>query len=142
MNFSDYIKFCEAEEEDLVSQWQRMRQQAGLTDRSDVPQYKPQAPGQEQVPSGADVGIPSQVMDVIASGFKTGGIVPDQVVKLLKLNSLNYSLVADSSLTSGGAYPFVKDRRAGSSTGRIRFAPGFSVIRFLDFFRNLQKERG
>lgn len=132
-------------EDDPVARWMAMRSQTqGLGDGPEVGTYRPDAASQGATHGAPqDTGIPNQILDIITSGFQTGGIVPDQVVRILKLDGANYSLVGDSSMVanSRGPYPFVKEKRAGVQTGKIRFVQGYSVSRFLSMIKDLQQDQ-
>jgi hypothetical protein len=124
MRFREFIKMFE-DEEDPMKRFLAMR--TGVF-------------GDTQKP--VDLGIPQTILDIIAAGFNTGASIPPQIVRFLKLDGENYSLVADSSLvTAGGAYPFVREKRAGQHTGRIMFVRGYQFSRFLTKLKDLVSER-
>jgi hypothetical protein len=142
MRFKEYLRICETDDESPAAIYARMRQGVfgNATDRPAEQPGQPPAPA----PTGGkpDIQIPPLIMNAIASGFETGSGVSDSVVRFLKLDGENYSLVADSSqFTSGFAYPFVKEKRAGRHTGKIMYVRGFPVSRFMDKLRDLIAER-
>src|SRR5688500_3500601 len=107
------------EADNLVQKWQAMRQAAG---------WKAPNKPVTKIPK-----IPRHVMTALEQGFRSGGLVQPVVVQILGLDGVNYSLVADSSqFTTTGAYPFYKEKRAGTHTGRFMYTPNFQFSRFLE----------
>lgn len=122
-----------AENDDPVAAWKALRQSAGWGDAKQ-PQPTPQMARVEPIrpPESTPSGLSPMVVDAVRKGFQTGGVVPDNLVRLLQLNGRNYSLVADGSMYVGRwAYPFYKEKHAGKHTGRVLFVKDFPIDSFL-----------
>jgi len=132
MNFKDYME----NEDDPVLRWKAMRQ--GVFNNTT---QRENEPNQRQISKPEDLNIPGVVMDAITTGFETGSVVSPLVMRYLKLNDENRSLVGDSTLTSGNAYPFIREKLRGQHTGLIRFVRGFPIVRFLSKLKDLITSR-
>lgn len=129
--------FMEADDETPAAAWARMRAQTqGLGDSQPVATYKPgQAPpatGMTTAGAKQPTGLPPAVVDLLQQGFKDGGLVGDSLIRMFRLHP-DHSLVGPDMITATarGPYPFVKEKRAGVPTGRIRFVQHFPIAKFL-----------
>ena len=129
----------EADDETPAAAWARMRAQTqGLGDSPPVATYRP---GQSPAPAATGMAtagakqspsLPPAVLDLLQAGFKDGGMVPESLIRMFRLHP-DHSLVGPDMITATarGPYPFVKEKRAGVATGRIRFVQHFPIAKFL-----------
>jgi hypothetical protein len=127
------------ETEDPVAAWKAMRANAGWSSDThampggDVkPLEKTVQLNPPSTSSKPTSNIPQPIVDLLQNGFRTGGTVPDQLVRFLDLGGRNRSFAADSIMhVRGFAYPFYREKKAGQPTGRFMFVQGFPIDRLL-----------
>ena len=117
--------------------------------KAQQPQIAPKAVARALAPNQAQQQILQRewqkvqmAINIIQSGFETGGNVSSSIRNILKLDNENRSLVGDSEqFAVGGAHPFYKDKFGGRFSGNIRYKKGYPINVFLDKIKNLLEER-
>jgi hypothetical protein len=139
IRFAEWLLTNEAE--NPMDAFLKLRQQSGM-DNADAGRFRsvqPDQSGATPAPAKTTYGgsqkppIPPAVMDILQNGFAKGGLVPDQIVRFLDLNGSRRSFVSDSMLLTGNqSYPFVREKKGGTPTGKIHFVQHYPIQRFLN----------